>query len=153
MNDLKALIDLTIDSKIKNSMPANVSYATLVSLDPLNFKLDSNPDIDIKEEFLVVPKYRVFTEKDLNKKFVFLSNDGGQTYFYLYQASEPQGSNGEAYTFEGSHIFEDGEIECELHGTCSDGSTTLVTNGKIISYKGKVIRLTEDKHINEGGGR
>ena len=102
MNDFKTLIDQAIDAKIRGSMPATISYANLVSLDPLNFKLESDPNIDIKEEFLVVPKYRVFTEKDLGKKFVLISNNGGQTYFYLYQASDPQGSNGIPYHFKGT---------------------------------------------------
>lgn len=132
MNDLKKLIDITIESKLKNTMPANISYATLVSLDPLNFKLDSNPDLDIKEEFLVVPKYRVFTVKDVGKKFVLISNDGGQTYFYLYESSDPQGSNGVPYHFEGT-------FKGTLHGTCPDGEV-VVTHGEItdLEHKGGV---------------
>lgn len=123
MADLKELIDIIIDKKINSKMFANISYAKLVSLSPLNFKLESNPDPDIKEEFLVVPKYKVFTEDDIGKNFVLISNDGGQTFFYLYEASSPQGSNGIPYHFEGT-------FNGRLIGTCPDGQV-VVTSGEI----------------------
>lgn len=122
--DLKILIEKLIDQKLGRIMASKISYCTLKSLSPLCFIPEDNKKINIKEEFLVVPKYRVFTKKDLGKKFVIMSNNEGQTYFYLYEASDPQGSNGIPYNWKG-------EIKkCNLIGHCPDGEV-VVTHGTI----------------------
>lgn len=92
--DLRGAIDEIVNQNLGRRMNSEIVYCKLISLDPLDFILENTDEVHIKEEFLVVPKYRPFTKKDLGKKFVLISNDGGQTYFYLYEASEPQGSNG-----------------------------------------------------------
>lgn len=81
-------------------MRAVLIYAKLISIDPLEFKPE-NIDIKLKGKFLVVPKFRPFIKYEIGKKFVFISNDGGQTYFFLYEASDPQGSNGIDYHWTG----------------------------------------------------
>lgn len=153
MQDWKGLFDEHFNGKLGGLALPQLYYCKLVSLNPLNFKPDNEDEqkIDIKEEFLVVPKYRPFTEKDLNKKFVLLSNNGGQTYFYLYEASEPQGSNGIAYDFEGSHSFVNGNITCTLKGTTSDGKDVTITSGSIQKYIGTIEKITHKNHINKGG--
>ena len=120
---LKDLIEQIIDNKMEARQPMSIGYYTLKSLSPLCFFPKGNPQIEIKESFLVVPKHRVFTGKDLGKDFVMASNDGGQTCFYLYEPSRPQGSNGIPYKFKG-------DIKCNLTGTCPDGPVT-VTGGTI----------------------
>lgn len=103
--DLKGAIDEIVNQNLGRRMNSEIIYCKLISLDPLDFIPENDDKLHIKEEFLVVPKYRPFTKKDLGKKFVLIRNDGGQTYFYMYEASEPQGSNGIPYHFEGTHEF------------------------------------------------
>lgn len=121
--NLKELIDQIIDRKMNNRLYSNIIYAKLKTLTPLTFIPESD-DFELKGDFLVVPRYKVFTEDDIGRKFVFAGNDGGQTYFYLYEASQPQGSNGEPYKWRGEIV------SCKLKGTCPDGEVT-VTNGTI----------------------
>lgn len=123
MSDLRELIEQIIDQKLGRTMSMKISYCSLKSLSPLCFVPADNNKINIKEEFLVVPKYRVFTIKDIGKKFVLASNDDGQTYFYLYEPSDPQGSNGVPYKWKG-------DIKCNIKGTCPDGEV-VVTEGTI----------------------
>lgn len=124
MADWDELIYKAVERYMGGIKSSQIVYAKLESLSPLLFVLESDNNVELKEEFLVVPKYRVFTGKDIGKKFVFQRNHGGQTYFYLYEASTPQGSNGVPYKWKG-------EIkECELHGTCPDGEV-VVTHGTI----------------------
>lgn len=150
--DLKILIDEIIDQRLERAMRSQISYCTLKSLSPLCFVPEYDKKINIKEEYLVVPKYRVFTKEDLGKKFALISNDGGQTFFYLYQASEPQGTNGVEYKFKGTHEFIDGSVKCTLHGTTSDGKSVVITHGTIEKYDGKIKEVLHEKHINKGGG-
>lgn len=106
---------------------AGLVHAELISLDPLIFRLDNN--IELRQEWLVVPKYRRFTEEEIGHLFVFACNHGGQVYYYLYEASYPQGSNGRPYHWEG--YLE----EATLYGTCSCGGTVVVTHGDIIDCR------------------
>lgn len=103
--------------------PAPV-YMTLISTSPLKFQLDSDKNIKAFGGYLVVPKYRKFLDTEIGHKFVFQRGEDGQTYFYLYEPSDPQGSNGIPYQWKG-------EIEsCNLIGTCPDGEV-VVTHGTI----------------------
>lgn len=130
--DFKKVIDAAIDNKLSAKMNSKIVYAKLISLSPLEFKDEANEKLEIKEEFLVVPKYKVFTEKDIGNKFVLMVNDGGQTYFYLYEASNPQGSNGIPYSFEG-------DFEGRLVGTCPDGQVVVST--------GTISKLTHRRKV------
>lgn len=146
--DLKGAIDEIVNQNLGRRMNSEIVYCKLISLDPLDFIPENDDKLHIMEEYLVVPKYRPFTKKDLGKKFVLISNDGGQTYFYLYEASEPQGSNGIPYHFEGTHEFINGEMKCTLHGTCPHGDV-VVTHGSVESYKGKIKDEMHRNHIND----
>lgn len=66
----------------------------------------------------------------------------------MYEASEPQGSNGVPYHFEGTHEFISGEMKCTLHGTCPHGDV-VVTHGSVESYKGKIKDEMHKNHIND----
>ena len=124
MASWEELINKAVDRRLGGLAFANISYAKLETLTPLMFRLESDTNVELKDEFLVVPKHRVFTSKDIGKKFVFIRNNGGQTYFYFYEPSSPQGSNGVPYRWKG-------EIEqCELIGHCPDGEV-IVTHGII----------------------
>jgi len=124
MADWKALAKQTVVDELGRRTFSNITYATLTSLSPLTFIPEGDTNVELEGEFLVVPKYKVFTEKDIGKKFVFQCNDGGQTWFYLYEPSNPQGSNGVEYKWKGRID------ECELIGTCPDGEV-IVTHGTI----------------------
>lgn len=106
---------------------SDVFHAQLVSLDPLTFIRDDN--IVLVEKFLVVPKYRKFTEEEIGNYFVFQSNHENQVHYYQYEASSPQGSNGVDYHWKGKN--ESYIDSCRLIGTCSCGGTVIVTHGKI----------------------
>ena len=97
MESMKKILDEYSSKRLHEGDFAKIHYATLISLYPLDFMLNDDNKIHLKEEYLVVPKYRPFVESDVGKRFVFVSNHGGQTYFYLYEASDPQGSNGIKY--------------------------------------------------------
>lgn len=124
MTDLyKVLKDIAENQQSKITF-SEIIYATLISINPVTFKREDNTKIIIKEEYLVVPKYRVFTAEEIGHKFVLQKNFRGQTYFYLYEASYPQGSNGVEYHYKGRID------ECELYGTCPHGKV-VVTHGTI----------------------
>lgn len=120
---LVTLIEELIDRKLGSQMSTKLSYCTLKSVSPLIFVPEDNPNIKIQGSFLVVPKYKVFTSRDIGKKFVLASNHDGQTYFYMYEPSDPQGSNGMPYKWAG-------DIKCNIKGTCPDGPV-VVTEGTI----------------------
>lgn len=123
--DMKELIEKIVDQKLERFMTMKLSYCKLESLKPLTFAPEDNEKIKIKGSFLVVPKFRKFTEKDKNKKFVFASNADGQTYFYLYEPSFPQGSNGVSYEWKG-------EIKkCDLVGRTTSGEQVTITHGRV----------------------
>lgn len=109
------------------SVQAEMTRATLKSLNPLTFTITEQ--LEIRENMIVIPKYKVFIPEDIGKKYVFFKNAGGQTYYFMYEASQPQGSNGVPYYYEGknkSYIN-----SCKLIGTCSCGHSVEVTHGDI----------------------
>lgn len=117
----KIMIQEAIADGIKSAKVSELTYLELISLDPLIFMKDSKTEI--KSQFIVTPKYYVFTEDDLNKKFVFQRNHGGQTFYFLYEPAK-NGKNGEPYKWSG-------KIEkCKLKGTSPSGEVT-VTEGTI----------------------
>lgn len=119
--ELKGVIQEIAVNVIQGGSLTSLTYAELVSIEPLVFK--ENAKLKIQGVHLITPQYRVFTEDDIGKKFVFMKNTGGQDYFYLYEAA-PKGHNGVPYKWLG-------EIEeCELIGTCPTGPV-VVTHGKI----------------------
>lgn len=122
-----------------------IVHAKLEKLEPLTFKRDD--DIELKEEFLVVPKYRKFTTEEIGHYFVFQSNSEGQVWYYLYEASSPQGSNGVDYYFDGTHKLK-GNITCEIHGTCPHGAV-VVTSGTVELFEGDIIEIKHDKGIKK----
>lgn len=72
--------------------------AELVSLSPLTFSLLGGK-IRLKGANLVIPAHRIFTAEEVGKSFCFLENDGGQRYYYLYEAA-PSGENGRYLEYE-----------------------------------------------------
>jgi len=149
-NDLIGIVNQLIQDNDKRLNRQELTYCELTSIKPVTFvpKNEDQKNLKIKEEFLVIPKYRVFIEDDIGKSFVLSKNAGGQTYFYMYEASDPQGSNGIPYNYIGTHHFEDGNVTCTLTGTCTCGATTTVTGGVIHSYEGQVTNI-EHKQRNE----
>lgn len=117
----KKLIMKIVADVIKGTAPSGATRATLIGINPLEFRV--NAQLFLKGQFLVVPKYQVFTAEDIGKEYVFLKDHTGQTYYWMYEPSTPQGSNGIPYSFSG-------DIICNLTGTCPDGSVT-VTGGTI----------------------
>lgn len=103
---------------------STIFHAKLVSLDPLKFVRDDG--IEMYENFLVVPKYRQFTDEEIGHLFVFAGNHEMQVFYYLYESSYPQGSNGKPYHWQG--VLE----QATLHGKCSCGHDVTVTHGEII---------------------
>ncbi|MBL7575513.1 hypothetical protein SAMN00017477_1017 [Peptoniphilus asaccharolyticus DSM 20463] len=146
INKLKNVISKIAADYISTLTFSNLVHAKLESLEPLTFKRDD--DVELKEEFLVVPRYRKFTEEEVGHYFVFQSNQEGQVWYYMYEASSPQGSNGEDYYFDGTHKLK-GNVKCKLKGNCSDGSTTLVTEGTIELFEGEIIEIKHDKGIRK----
>lgn len=136
--ELKELIASISKNVSDDLVPSQITYAELLEIEPeLKFQIDAK--LPLKAPFIVTPKYRVFTVEDIGKKFVFLKNLGGQTYFYLYEMAE-QGTNGVPYKFTGSLK---GTFTGKLTGTCTDTKATI-TSGVIdnieieqgIHYKG-----------------
>lgn len=150
-SDLISIMNKLIEDYDKRSARSEITYCELISINPVTFvpKNEDQKNLKIKEEFLVVPKYRVFIEDDIGKNFVLSRNAGGQTYFYLYEASSPQGSNGEPYNFVGDHFFVEGNVTCSLSGPCTCGGTATVTGGTISSYRGKIANVEHKKRNEE----
>lgn len=135
MNDFETrrfyeLIKQISKGVIDGEVMGGFTRATLISLSPLTFQVTAQ--LKIYGSFLVTPKYRIFTEKDIGKEFVFFKDLGGQTYYYAYEPQSPQGANGEEYVFSG-------EMECTLRGQCPTGEV-VVTGGEIkrLTHRGKV---------------
>lgn len=145
MNKLKKIMTKIAADYSSTLKTATIVHAKLISLYPLTFKRDD--DIELKEEWLVVPKYRKFTAEEIGHYFVFQSNAEGQVWYYLYEASSPQGSNGVDYYFDGTHKLK-GNVTCTLHGTCPDGDV-VVTNGTIELFEGEIIEIKHDKGIKK----
>ena len=119
-------MDKVAGKKINKDVQGGMTRASLKSLSPLTFTITEQ--LEIYGQMIVLPKYRVFTAKDIGKSFVFFKNQGGQTYYYLYEASQPQGSNGIPYHFTGKMR---GTISgANLIGTCPDGGV-VVTQGSL----------------------
>lgn len=128
MSDLYQVLKNISDNQNSKIAFSELIYAKLTSINPITFipetKDGEEKKIVIQEDFLVIPKYRVFTEEEIGNKFVLQKNFRGQTYFYLYEASSPQGSNGVEYKWSG-------RIDaCNLIGTCPHGEV-VVTHGSI----------------------
>lgn len=145
-NKLKEVISNIAADYVSSLTFSSIVHAKLEKLVPLTFKRDD--DVELKEKWLVVPKYRKFTEEEIGHSFVFQSNQEGQVWYYLYEASSPQGSNGVDYYFDGTHKLK-GRVKCNLKGNCSDGSTTLVTEGTIELFEGEIIEIKHDKGIKK----
>ena len=75
-----------------------IAYGTLDKINPPTFIFEGLDPLD--KESIITPKYKVFTPEDIGKKYVFMKNIGGQTYFYMYEAA-PQGENGVEYKWKG----------------------------------------------------
>lgn len=124
---------------------SDIFHAKLISLDPLIFIRDD--DIVLVEKFLVVPKYRKFTEEEIGNYFVFQSNHENQVHYYMYEASSPQGSNGIDYYWTGKNkSYVD---SCKLIGTCTNGGTVIVTHGDI--FEETIIECKHDCGIKKCG--
>lgn len=117
LNNLKQISK----DQFSGESPGGFTRATLTSLNPLTFQITSK--LKVSGHFIVTPKYRVFTEEDIGKDFVFFKDLGGQTYYYAYEPQTPQGANGESYHFKG-------KVTCNLTGTCPEGTVTI-TGGTI----------------------
>lgn len=123
---------------------SDIFHARLTSLDPLTFKRDD--DLELYGKFLVVPKYRKFTQEEIGNYFVFQSNHENQVHYYMYEASSPQGSNGIDYHWEGKNkSYID---SCELHGKCSCGHDVIVTHGQI--HEETIQDCIHDRGIKKG---
>lgn len=124
-NKLKEAIKMIASDVQNGSVPGGYTRAKLINISPLEFELTSK--LKLYGQFLVTPRFKVFRPEDIGKEYVFFKDHGGQTYYYAYEPVNPQGSNGEPYFFEG-------DIECEIHGSCSHGPV-VVTSGKIFKIE------------------
>lgn len=118
---LKRAIEEIIKSSMEGMTFTKKVHATLISVAPLKFRVTDK--IFIYGGNCITPKYRVFTGADIGKEFVFQEDAEGQQFIYCYEATDKAGENGIPYSWSGS-------IECNLTGTCPDGSVT-VTGGTI----------------------
>lgn len=119
--EFKKTIEKIAQDVYNSKSPTKKVHARLISTSPLKFQLSEK--VFIFGTILISPKYRVFTEKDIGKSFVFQEDQDGQQYIYLYEAAEP-GQNGEPYEWSGEIVT------ANLIGTCPDGAVT-VTHGTI----------------------
>lgn len=117
----KNLIQDIADKTITSKTLSDITYLELVSVEPLVFQKNSKTVLE--SEFIVTPKYHVFTKKDIGKKFVFQRSQGGQTFYFLYEPAE-KGKNGKPYKWKGK------VDKCSLKGTSPSGEVT-VTHGTI----------------------
>lgn len=149
MRDFKEVLDKYFETRFQGKSFARIHYGELISVNPVSFLLEDDKEIIAKEEFLVIPKYRPFLAEEIGKKFVLMSNDDGQTYFYMYEASKPQGTNGVQYHWEGKSK---GYIDsCNLIGHCSNGGTVITTHGDV--FEETIERCTHIQNDNcQGGG-
>ena len=133
--DIAYKLKMTIVRIIKDYFDSlsfcNVFHAKLVSINPLKFVRDDG--IQIYDNLLVVPKYRKFTSYEIGKSFVFMSNHQGQVFYYLYEASYPQGSNGIDYHWQG--LIKKGEIRGKLSTKTKQVEITEIVDDKEIITK------------------
>lgn len=120
-NNLKGAIEKIASDVVGEMTMAKLVNAKLIKTDPPTFKLYD--DLIISDSFVITPKYRVFTDKDIGKEFVLQENYGGQEYIYCYEAAG-RGQNGTEYSFKGRIN------KCKLIGTCPHGEVE-VTHGII----------------------
>lgn len=126
---LKSLMTQVTKKYMESLSFSTVFQATLTVLSPLTFMRSDS--IELSGSALIVPKRRRFTEADLDKSFVFMSNHEGQVFYYLYEAAMP-GENGEEFHFKGELV------NAKLTGTCTVGSetgTVEVTGGEFLDVK------------------
>lgn len=125
-NKLKQIIEKIAKGVVDRSAPSRKVHARLVSVSPLKFRVDDK--IDIYGQFLISPKYHVFTDEDIGTEYVFLQDYSGQQFIFLYEAA-PQGENGIPYTFTGELI--DGELK----GKTASGEAVTITEGTFNKMK------------------
>lgn len=134
---LKKAIEKIARQVYDSQSPTKKVHATLVSVNPLKFQI--NDKLFIYGDILISPRFRVFREDEIGRSFVFQEDEMGQQYIYCYEATKKRGENGIPYHYEGTHHFENGQVQCTLYGTCSCGGTTTVTHGTIEKYTGEVV--------------
>lgn len=120
-NNLKGAIEKIASDVVGEMTMTKLVNAKLIKTDPPTFKLYD--DLIISDSFVITPKYRVFTAKDIGKEFVLQENYGGQEYIYCYEAAG-RGQNGVEYSFKGRID------KCKLIGKCPTGDVE-VTSGII----------------------
>lgn len=128
---LKTIITEIVKKYMDNISFSGVCTAKLVSISPLKFV--TNDGIEIYNNFLVVPKYRKFTIYEIGNEFVFISNYGGQVFYYLYEASFPRGSNGVEFHIKGK--IKKGEIIGKISQAKKEVTITEVVEDKEIINK------------------
>lgn len=120
--ELKQVIEEIARGVVNNQVYTRKIHAKLISINPLKFQLSEK--IFIYGANCITPKYRVFTQEDIGKSFVFQEDMEGQQFIYCYEPTDKPGENGVPYQWSG-------KIDsCTLIGTCPDGSVT-VTGGEI----------------------
>lgn len=120
MSDFKEIIETIANDVIDSRGMARKVHATLTNNNPPTFKITDK--LEVKGAFVITPKYRVFTAKDIGKSFVLQEDQGGQQYIYCYEAA-PVGSNGVPYRWTGSIP------SCDLVGKCSCGHEVHIYSG------------------------
>lgn len=121
-SNLKTVIEKIAGGVIDEKNMARKVFAKLIKTSPPTFKLYDG-DLEVSGAFVVTPKYRVFTTKDIGRDFVLEEDLGGQRYFYCYEAAEV-GQNGVEYSFKGRID------KCKLIGKYPHGDVE-VTSGII----------------------
>ncbi|EHL11073.1 hypothetical protein HMPREF9629_00610 [Peptoanaerobacter stomatis] len=151
---LKTVIVEIVKKYIDTLSFSCVFHAKLVSINPLKFIRSDG--IEIYESLLVVPKYRKFTDYEIGNCFVFISNHEGQVFYYLYEASSPQGSNGVDYHWQG--LIKKGEIRGKLRTETKEveitdivGDTQIITKQVMEVDVFKIIEGDLDDVVHEKG--
>lgn len=120
MNNFKGVIENIVNNVVDSKNMSRKVHATLTACDPPTFRVGK--DLEVKGDFVITPKYRVFTSKDVGKSFVLQEDFGGQQYIYCYEAA-PTGKNGVPYSWCGSIP------SCDLVGKCSCGHEVHIFSG------------------------
>lgn len=117
---LKNLIAKICLDTMAQAVPMDVTYLEVVSVNPLEFK--GSGGLILSEDFVVLPEYLIFSDRDIGKRFVFLKKYGGQLYFYLYA---PKG------------IVKEYDFDFEIDNNSTSG---YVSGGSVVvnSLKGKL---------------
>lgn len=121
-SNLKNAIEKIASGVIDEKNMARKVFAKLTKVNPPTFRLYDN--LEVSGAFVITPKYRVFTERDIGKDFVLEEDFGGQRYFYCYEAANV-GENGIAYRWTGLIPM------CDIVGSCSCGHEVHVRSGII----------------------